>query len=446
MLLSKILERSKSIIPSWLWEYCEKIDQSPAGRRMAKGIFWSFFGTVLPQVLLLITGILSARILGKSVFGEFGMIRSTANMFSVFAGFGLGVTATKYISEYRETHKEKTGKIIGLIMIFSVLAGIVVALLVFFLSPYLSTNSINAPNLVTEIRLISMMLLFTSISSSQIGILAGFESFKKIAKVNLLSAVIMFPLQITLIIYFGLTGSAISMGINAVIMSILGYFTVRKVALQHGIKIVYFHNRDQWKVLTGFSLPALLSGLLVTPVIWKCNSMLVKLPSGYDEMAVFDAANQWRNAILLIPSILSQIVLPMLSGFSNNKGQFNKILFFNLKLNALTSFVLAIIISLFSSLIMKPYGEGFNEGYVVLIILAFTNVLVAVNNVIGQAIAASGNMWIGFVFNLAWGIYLIFLSRYFFQSGYGAIGLSLSLLISYFMHSIAQLLYVKLKL
>jgi len=95
---------------------------------------------------------------------------------------------------------------------------------------------------------------------------------------------------------------------------------------------------------------------------------------------------------------------------------------------------------------MKPYGEGFNEGYVVLIILAFTNVLVAVNNVIGQAIAASGNMWIGFVFNLAWGIYLIFLSRYFFQSGYGAIGLSLSLLISYFMHSIAQLLYVKLKL
>ena len=41
---------------------------------------------------------------------------------------------------------------------------------------------------------------------------------------------------------------------------------------------------------------------------------------------IFDAANQWRSAILFIPAILSQIALPLLAGYANNQNQFNKIL------------------------------------------------------------------------------------------------------------------------
>ena len=42
-----------------------------------------------------------ARILGKGAFGQFALILSTAIAITSVAGLGLGVTATKYVSEYR---------------------------------------------------------------------------------------------------------------------------------------------------------------------------------------------------------------------------------------------------------------------------------------------------------------------------------------------------------
>ncbi len=52
--------------------------------------------------------------LGKEEFGKLGIVQSTVGMFQVFAGFGLGLTATKYVAEFRDSDPAKTGRIIGL--------------------------------------------------------------------------------------------------------------------------------------------------------------------------------------------------------------------------------------------------------------------------------------------------------------------------------------------
>jgi len=58
------------------------------GERIAKGAFWSLSGSIVSQGSILFASMYVARILGKTQFGELGMIRSTINMFVVFAGFG----------------------------------------------------------------------------------------------------------------------------------------------------------------------------------------------------------------------------------------------------------------------------------------------------------------------------------------------------------------------
>jgi len=444
--LDQIFLKTYNILPTPVKQVWDKVAQSTIGRRIAKGAFWSLFGSVISRGLMLLASIIVARILGKTEYGELGMIRSTVNMFAVFASFGLGLTATKYIAEFRERDKVKTGKITGLSTIFAGITGGIIAIIILISAPFLASKTINAPNLENELRLGAFMLFFSALNGAQTGILAGYEAFKTIAKVNLISGLIAFPIQIVFTYWWGLTGSVLGFGANFLVLWLMNYFAVRKESKKFDVKIDYRNSWSEWHVLYHFSLPALLSGLLVNPVLWACNALLVNQPNGYGEMAIFDAANQWRNLILFIPVALSQIVLPMLADTKDNSAQFNKILKLNVIINITISSAMAIVISLFSGLLMKSYGVGFANGKTALIILAFTTVFISFNNVIGQAIAGKGKMWVGLILNMIWAVFILLFAFIFIKKGLGATGIALALLLSYTVHTICQSTYFVKKL
>lgn len=398
-------------------------------------------GSLVSQGLMLFASILVARILGKTEYGELGIIRSTVNMFTVFAGFGLGLTATKYVSEFYKKDKIRTGKIIGLSTLFAGSTGALIATILLIFAPVIAIKTINAPQLVNEIRLSAIMLFFSSLNGAQTGVLAGYESFKTIAKVNFIAGISALPIQIGFTLIFGLSGSVVGFGLNFLLLWILNIIAVRKESQNAGVIINYKGAWSEWPILYKFSLPALLSGILVTPVIWACNAMLVNQPHGYEEMALYDAANQWRNIVLFIPAAISQIALPLLSGSADNHNVFNRILKLNITVNIIISTIIAVCISLLASLIMNIYGNGFIEGRFVLIIMVFSTVLVSINYVLGQAIAGKGRMWYGFILNFIWGVILISLAHFFLKLGYGAKGLAYSLLISYFCLTVLQVIF-----
>lgn len=416
--------------------------KSDIGGRFISGAFWSLSSSIVSQGLMLLASIVAARILGKLQFGELGMIRSTINMFSVFAGFGLGLTATKYIAEFRIKDINKTGKIIGLTIIFATLIGGLISCSIVLLAPFLANRTINSPNLITEIRLGAIILFFTSLNGAYTGILAGFEAIKSIAKINFFAGIVSFPIQILLTLLWGLKGSIIGFGINFLFLSIFNFITVCKTSTQFGVTILFKKSFDELPIIYKFSLPALLSGLMVSPVMWACNTILVSKPNGYSELAIFDAANQWRASILFIPLALSQIILPLLSD-AENHYRFNKIIRLNIYFNVIISLIISLTISIFSFFIMSSYGPTFRDGQSVLIILAFSAIFISVNNVIGHAIASRGKMWVGFFFNLIWGVTLLVCTYTYINLGYGAKGLAYSFLISYLVHTVLQGIYAK---
>lgn len=426
-----------SILPKVLKKFWNRVEESDIGRRIASGALWSLTGSVLSQGLMLVASIVVARILGKTEFGELGIIRSTVNMFTVFAGFGLGLTATKYIAEFKIKDKDKVGRIIGLTSLFAGVTGGVIAVFLLVFAPFLAEKTINAAHLVNEIRLSAFILFFSSLNGAQTGVLAGFESFKIIAKVNIISVILAFPIQIGFTFVFGLPGSVIGFGLNFLILWVLNFIAVRRESFKFGITIQFKKALKEWPILYKFSLPALFSGLMVSPIIWACNAMLVNEPKGFDEMAMFSAANQWKSAILFVPVVLSQIVLPLFSG-STDRQQFMRILKLNVIINFIISLIMAIGISLFSSLIMNTYGKDFADGNIILIVLAFSTVLISINGVVGQAIAGKGKMWIGFIFNSIWGAILLISTFILLKLGYGAKGLAYSFLISYLILTIIQ--------
>ena len=116
--------------------------------------------------------------------------------------------------------------------------------------------------------------------------------------------------------------------------------------------------------------------------------MLVNQTNGYAEMGVFSAASLWRNAITFVPSVLAQFVLPLLSQL-NGEGdslRYAKALRWNLMLTAAAATAVAAPVALCAPQIMRMYGRGFQQGWLVLTLSAATAVIACVNGVVGTAI------------------------------------------------------------
>ena len=259
----------------------------------------------------------------------------------------------------------------------------------------------------------------------------------------MITGVVAFPIQICFTYFFGLKGALIGYGANFIVLWILNIYSVRKVAKHNDVKIYYVAALSVWKLLIKFSLPALMSGILVTPVIWYCNTLLVNQENGYDQMAIFDAANQWMAIIMFIPAAVSQVTLPILSKYSHESSKFNKVFKVNLVLNiGITAFV-AIIISIVSPMIMNLYGKDFTVGSTVLMLLAIASIFISANNIIGKVIASKSKMWVGFFLNLLWAIVHITTAHYFINIGMGAHGLALTFVLSYIFHSITQFIFIR---
>ena len=412
-------------------------------KRLIKGSFWSILGGLSSKGLTLISAIIVARMLDERTFGEYGVIKSTVSMFIVFAGFGMGVTATRYIAQYNKKDKEKAGRIIALVTVFGVITAVLMSSIVFTFSEYLAGETLGAISLKEELQLASIILFFSALNSVQNGILVGFENFKTLTRISILSSLISVPSQLLLSYYFGLFGALIGYGLNFFVAWCLSVFSVRKLAKTNNIDINYLNCLSELNLIYKFSVPAVITGVMVSPVIWACNAILVNSKDGYIQMGLFEAANQWRILILFIPGLISQIALPMLSEVENSYDDFKKIFKLNIKVNLLVSAVVALSVSILSSHIISFYGTSYRDSRTILIILAVSSVLISVNNVIGKALASKNLLWYGFLFNCIWAGAQLVCAFYFIRIGYGGKGLALSFLVSYLIHTIVQYTFLK---
>lgn len=430
-----VKELVRSLVPPFLRKYTARIEASPLGYRLAKGAFWSLAGAVISRGLALLASILVARILGKEGFGELGIIQSTVGMFGVFAGFGMGMTATKHVAEFRVKEPARAGHIIALSSLVAIVSGACMSLLLLVFAPWLAAQTLAAPHLNNVLQISSGILFLSAINGAQTGALAGFEAFKSIAKVNLFAGILSFPLMVGGTYIAGLNGAVWGLVFSVGVNCLANHVVLRHEAKRFSIPLTYSGSFAEWPVLWKFSLPAVLSGAMVGPANWICGALLVNQPNGYAEMGIFSAANQWFLALLFLPTIIGQVLLPILSeriGL-NDDALSSKILVESVKINALIAIPLVIVCSFASPLIMQFYGPSFREGWLALIFILITAGLLSLQLPVGNIIAASGRMWIGFLMNMGWGLIFIFSAWALIK--YGALGLALARGLAYVLHA-----------
>jgi len=240
--------------------------------------------------------------------------------------------------------------------------------------------------------------------------------------------------------YAGVKGAVIALAICSGLTVIAYYIVSRKELYAAKIKVTFNEALSEWRILVRYSLPAFLSTITVGPVIWASNAFLANRPDGYGQLGIFNAAIHWDTFVQFFPSLISTAVLPVMSdmyGRGDKRGSIN-VMWKMMGITALLVIPLAILVSLFSPLIIKAYGSSFAGGHWVIVIVVFTTVLYSISAHLGTFIAAAGKMWIGFAINCAWGISFLIFSYYMVK--WGAEGLATAKFIAYFLHFIWSLI------
>lgn len=411
--------------------------------RFARGAVWSLLGALIAQGANLAASVITARLLGREQFGEYGMIQTTVGMLGVFAGLGLGVTATRYVAEFRIRDPQRAGRIIALGCAVATVSGGLLALAVLAFAPVLAARTLHAPELARELRIASVLLFLNAFNGAQLGALSGFEAFRTIARINLARGLATFPVTVGLTLLWGLRGSIWALALTAALTCLLSQRSLREHCAALGIHSQFSSAWRERRVLWTFSTPAFLSGVMAGPAIWLASTMLVSQPGGYSEMGIFSAASQWRSAISFVPGVLSQFALPLLSNLNGERdaSRYGKALRWNLILTTAAATAVAVPVALASPQIMRLYGRGFQQGWLVLALSAAIAVVSCVNAVVGTAILSAGSIWVGFVFNGLWAAVLL-AGCYLFIPANMALGLAGSMLGAYVVHSIWQAVYV----
>ncbi|MCG1037475.1 oligosaccharide flippase family protein [Polaribacter sargassicola] len=361
--------------------------------KLLQDSFWAIFGNILSKGLSLLSGVLVARFLGSEVFGQFGIIKNTLMTSAIFATFGLGYTATKYVAE----NKTKKNEYLGIVLKYSQLItfgfSFILAFLVFIFSNYFAKNILDEIELSLPLKVAAIYIVFNAVNTTQIGIISGYGGFKKMTKINFYVGVFTFIITTILSYFFTLYGALISLILSQIFNWFLNYKLINnyKKEYKNVTNSVVFSRKIFQEILI-FSLPIALQEAIYSISSWGVNIILVTFAT-FSEVGVYSAAMQWNVIILFIPAILRNVILSHFSENTNNEKQKNKILKRIVLFNFLITFIPYILIVVFSGFISGFYGTSFSRMGDVLPVLVLSSVFLSMSNVYTQAYLSSSRNW-----------------------------------------------------
>jgi O-antigen/teichoic acid export membrane protein len=401
--------------------------------------FWAILGSFVSKGINFASIAWIARILGPEIFGEYNVIQTTVGMFGTVSGLGLGLAATKLIAEFRDQDIIRVGRIISTLYLLSFLISLFVAVIFFSTAGIVSNNLLNNDKLTLFLQITSVIVIFDAIAGVQNGVLIGFEAFKEITFIGIISGVLSAPLLVIGAFYYGLTGLTIMLLFSRLINVIVNRIYLDKKFKIYKIKVKSQLNKEVVRDIFAIGMPSFFAGLSTNAFNWISTSVFVNQPFGYQALGTFNTANQLRTIVTLLPESAGKVTMPQLANAYGNQDfiKFKKTVAFTFFWNLTLSVLPAIVLFFFGGFFQSFFGDKFNLSSSLIFVVLATGVVVALTNAIGYIFICSNLIWCDFLLRIFWGIALIFLILFYGKYN-GAIGYANSMLGASIVQMIAQ--------
>lgn len=419
---------AKKVLPTSIYD---RLVASNIIKRLARGSFWALVNALVMKGATFVQAILLARILGISVYGEWGILQSTIAMVGVFASFGLATTTTKHVAQWRFSEPARLGHLLSLLQITALTMGLFACIVLVVGAAPIAENVLVAPQLAGPIVKIGFVVLLSAMSGVYSGILNGLEMFKESAIIMVCSTLAGVGLTVWLSAWMGLDGAILGLLLTSLLTA--GGFAWWSVhaLLRLNIHFHVRHSWKEWREIRDFALPTVLAGATVMAAMWAAQVTLVRQPDGYASMGAYQAANQWRTMVVFLPTQLLAAYLPVMASLvTSDPARLRSLQSRTLPMMMALTLGLALPVILLSPWLMSLYGADFAEFWLILVLVAIIPIFDIGHVVLQNTAIANGYAWTLMLSNLAMvtsvGIGIIWLIP-----AYLGLGLAMTLLLGY---------------
>jgi O-antigen/teichoic acid export membrane protein len=416
----KLVERSKNVIAT------ATLRQSAI----------TFGGTLLNGALGAVFYILCARVLLPSSFGILSVALSVAMLASSIADFGIDTGVVRYVSYYLTRDKERANKFLKLSLKSKVTAGLLVAILGFFLSEAVARYIFQKPELAGPFRIAFIAVFATLVFGFVVGYLKSLQKFFYWSLIQVGANLIRVLIITSLFLLGALTvgGALWTYTATLLIGFVIGFIFLvpkdfLKVKKEFSVSSELFHY-SKW--VASFTLISALSSRLDTFISARLLSS--------SELGIYAAANQLVYIVPQIVGALGTVIAPKMSGMGAERvvNYLKKTQLLVLGL-AFLGVLAAPVVALFVPII---YGQAYSAAIPPFLILLASMLVFLISVPVHNAIIYYYSYPKLFFYLAICNFLIILLLGWVLISRYGIIGASASVLVGTVFNFIIPVIWI----
>jgi O-antigen/teichoic acid export membrane protein len=313
----------------------------------------------------------------------------------------MGITATKYVAQYRSADFAAAVRVIAVATNLTRMTAGAVTLMLLLGADLIASRVLGAPELTVSLAISSAAVFFTVLAAVPFGTLAGLEAFDRIAAASITYAVVYVVATLLLTYVYGVNGGVVGIAAAALVRWWVLRSSMRTQMVHLGVsRQIPAPDTRERRVILNFAIPAAATGLITLPALWAAQAILATQPAGFSELALFSAAFAVKNVVLFLPGLFNTVATPILNNAwgQNDVSGFRQAFHANITLNTGLLVAAGVGVTILSSQILGLYGTGFTQAGPALRVMMLAALLEGVGIALYQVIQSQERMWASFLF------------------------------------------------
>lgn len=290
---------------------------------------------IIQQPLFKITSLNSVHILLKLIFGFItskalalfvgangmayvGNFRAFLNVVENFSLLGIQNAIIKYVAEYQHD-KAKLKSVLATFGLLLFISSICISFFLIFGANYLSKQLFNHSETFGFLfYILAVLFPLYVFSTFCISVVNGFQEYKNVIYIQIISSVIALVFSVFLIYYYATFGALVSLILAPVFVFLVCLFYLKNLISFSDIFAFQNFNFSVVKNLSEYVLMALVSGVIGSFVLLEIRTDIVKI-SGLQNAGIYEGLQRIVSYYLLfISSIMTIYFYPKIAEKNSN--------------------------------------------------------------------------------------------------------------------------------
>jgi O-antigen/teichoic acid export membrane protein len=338
---------------------------------LARGTGVAFLGGLLASVLGWIGQLLLARLLGPGGFGIYSIGMATVRITSQIGTLGLASATIYFVARYSQDQPTKVPDVLTQSLAASLIAGMLMGSVLFFLAPWIADHFFRRPNLVPVLRVFACTIGFAA--SFRVARAATTVSYRLNYRVYLdllTSGVFLLSFVVLYLLGWRLGGATVAFLFSNVIGFAAGAYSLTR--LFPDAFSIFSKPSLVLGELLAYSLPAFAASLFSAPMQWMDRILIGYFRRSLD-VGLFQAAVQSASLLYATGFAVSAIAGPMIANLYSRgeRGRLEDLFRVSTKWMLYSALVAFLVIAFGPGDLLKMlFGSKYQGGSEVFVILS----------------------------------------------------------------------------